>query len=446
VKIKSRLAPWAEWGKERLFSWGEKAGNIWATYWLLIGGSFLILASVVIKWVEFPFSRNLSGLRLPLLGQVGPLPHLSLFSFGLLGLGALGLGIVFRRRFGPALVLAAMLLLTLWVMVPCHIAFQQPALLKRLIDEDVEAPQVKMFTKEYLPQNMGPIEDIPKRPDLYTAWGRLNAGLSFLRIGWYCFGIGSLVVAIYAIGRLTENKAIMVTALICLPVASVGVVLTVPLIAQHYFSAASKAEAEGRNEEAITGYRRAIRLDGWHAQDIALYATIGQLQKLAGLAPGSPERHISRAAEFAQASEYEQAIFELEQAATAPGALGEAARQEAARTRVDLGLAIYRAGGFGGAVSNWEEALAEDPSLLFALSYLARGYYDLASYQTAIDVAVRLAKIVADHDQSLANAYSVAGDSYAKLGRDDDARRYYNLSMTADPILNHWALTGLAGE
>ena len=46
----------------------------------------------------------------------------------------------------------------------------------------------------------------------------------------------------------------------------------------------------------------------------------------------------------------------------------------------------------------------------------------------------------------LANAYSTAGDCYAKLGKDAEARRYYSLRSPLDPILNYWALTGLAGE
>ncbi len=39
----------------------------------------------------------------------------------------------------------------------------------------------------------------------------------------------------------------------------------------------------------------------------------------------------------------------------------------------------------------------------------------------------------------------MAGDCYAKLGDNDSARRYYNLSLVADPILNYWAETGLVG-
>jgi tetratricopeptide (TPR) repeat protein len=113
---------------------------------------------------------------------------------------------------------------------------------------------------------------------------------------------------------------------------------------------------------------------------------------------------------------------------------------------MSFGLALYRANGIGSAVRNWESVLAEDPSLIYVLPYLARGYYDLGRYRTGIDTAQRLAKLIKDHAFALANAYSLAADCYAKLGNDAEARRYYSLSLAVDPILNYWALTGLAGE
>ena len=48
------------------------------------------------------------------------------------------------------------------------------------------------------------------------------------------------------------------------------------------------------------------------------------------------------------------------------------------------------AGGIGSAVTNWEVALREDPSLIYVLPYLARGYYDVGRYQAGIDAAERL--------------------------------------------------------
>src|SRR5260370_39800235 len=103
-----------------------------------------------------------------------------------------------------------------------------------------------------------------------------------------------------------------------------------------------------------------MKWDAWHAQDIGLYATIGDLQKKSGIENNSPERHISRAVELQQAKDYEPAIFELSRAAEAGGVIGAAARRESAKTRIELGLALYQAGGIGGAVTHWQPALADD--------------------------------------------------------------------------------------
>src|SRR4030095_17157650 len=153
--------------------------------------------------------------------------------------------------------------------------------------------------------------------------------------------------------------------------------------------------------------------DAWHAQDIGLYATIGDLQKRRGIENNSPERHISRALELQKANEYEPAIFEFGQAAEAGGALGATVRREAAKTRIALGLALYRAGGIGGAVTSWEHALVDDPTQeVYVLPYLARGYFDLGRYEAALQMVNRLVKIVKDHSSIVADAYSLGGDCY----------------------------------
>jgi tetratricopeptide (TPR) repeat protein len=246
--------------------------------------------------------------------------------------------------------------------------------------------------------------------------------------------------------RLPDGRMATGLALVCLPVGALAIVLTPPIIGAHYFSSGSIAKARGHNQEAIADYRKAMKWDAWHAQDIDLYAIIGELQKQSGIENNSPERHISRALELRTENKYEQAIFEFSQAAEAGGALAVAVRRESAQTRITLGLALYHAGGIGGAVTSWQLALADDPTQVYALPYLARGYFDLARYEAALQTVNRLVKIIADHNSMLANAYSLGGDCYAKLGRDADARHYYNLSYAADPILNYWALTGLAGE
>jgi len=441
-----KLAVWARARGEKLVVLAERGARVWAAHWVLIVGSFLVFCSVLLKWVEFPLSQNRSGLQLPLLQDVGLIAHVYLLSFGVLGIGVLIIGLVLLRLPGPHLALAAAILITLCAVVPCQIAFQQPALLRRLTDEDQETPLITTFKRNYLPSNLGPAENIPKQLVLYSAWGRLLAACSFLRLGWYCFGFGSLLVAAYSISRVSGERMLTVLALICLPVGALLILVTPSLIGQHYFTSASMAKAQGDNQRAIADYRKAMRWDQWHAQNIDTYATIGELQKQAGSAEDSPERHIRRAMELKQASEYELAIFEFNRAAEGGGALAVVAKRESARTRADLGLALYRAGSIGGAVTNWEQVLAEDPSQLYVLPYLARGNYDIGRYQAALDVIARLVQVVATHTSTLADAYSLGGDCYAKLGRIDDARRYYNLSMSKDAILNNWALTRLAGD
>ena len=450
MKITKRLASLPETGvkiTKRLASSAEIAAKFWAAYWLLILGIVLILGSVLLKWVQYPMTSNLSGLKFPLFHDSGIIPHVTLLSFGALGIVVLIAGVVLRRFFASALGLAAAVLITLCVLTPVHIAFQQPMMLRHLTDELQAMPSHKVFTKDYLPQNYGSPEVVPNQLILYTASGRLLAAFSFLRIGWTCFALGSLLVAVYAMRRLPDGKMAIGLALVCLPVGALAIVMTPPIIGQHYFNSASIAKARGHNQEAIADYRKAMKWDAWHAQDIALYATIGDLQKKSGIENNSPERHISRAVELQKANEYEPAIFEFSRAAEAGGALAAAVRGESAKTRISLGLALYQTGGIGGAVTSWQLALADDPTQeVFVLPYLARGYFDLARYEDALQTIERLIKIIAGHSSMVADVYSLGGDCYAKLGRDADARRYYNLSYAKDWIVNYWAISRLAGE
>jgi tetratricopeptide (TPR) repeat protein len=450
MKIPKRLVALAGAGvnvAKRLLPWAEAAAKFWADKWLLILGSFLIFGSAVLKWVQYPLTSNLSGLKLPLFRDSGVIPHVTLLSFGTLVIVVFIAGLVLRRFFASALGLAAAVLITVCVLTPAHIAFQHPTMLRRLTEELQATPWRKVFTKEYLPANYGSPEVLPNRLVLYTASGRFLAAFSFLRLGWTCCAIGSLLVAVYAIRRLPDRKMAIGLALVCLPVGALAVVITPAIIGQHYFDTGSIAKARGHNQEAIADYRKAMKWDRWHAQDIGLYATIGELQKKSGIENNSPERHISRALELEKTNEYEPAIFELSRATEAGGALAAAARRESAKTRIELGLALYQVGGIGGALTSWQLALADDPTQeVFVLPYLARGYFDLARYEAALETVNRLIKIIVDHSSMVADVYSLGGDCYAKLGRDADARRYYNLSYAKDWIVNYWAISRLAGE
>ena len=114
-------------------------------------------------------------------------------------------------------------------------------------------------------------------------------------------------------------------------------------------------------------------------------------------------------------------------------------RHEALRIRANWGLAYYQAGAIGAAVANWQQALDEDskgrsiksqPSLLYVLPYLARGNYELGRYEAGLKAATKWIEITADHASLQADAYRLAADCYAKLGRETEARRYHSLSRT----------------
>ena len=442
MKTPKHLASWLN----RLTSWAELGAHIWARYWLLIIGSCLVFGSVILKWVQFPFSHDVSGLKFSFLRDPGVLPHFAFVSAGFMGLAVLIMGVFLLKRYPPALGLAAAILIMFWAITPAQIAFRQPSMLRRLTYELQVNSILNIFTKDYLLQNNGSPELVPKRLVLYSAWGRFIAACSFLRLGWYCLGLGALLIGAYAIAQMPSGRLTRVLSLLCLPIGALAIILIPPGIGQYYYVRGTLAATLGHDQEAIDAYRKAMRWDRWHASDIDLYATIGQLQKQAGISHDSAERHINRAVELRGENEFEEALFEFSRAAKGNGALAETAQREIAVTRMSLGLALYRAGGIGSAVTNWERALGEDPSLIYVLPYLARGYYDVGRYQAGIDTAERLVKLIRNHKYALANVYSTAGDCYAKLGKDAEARRYYSLSIAADPILNYWALTGLAGE
>jgi tetratricopeptide (TPR) repeat protein len=305
---------------------------------------------------------------------------------------------------------------------------------------------IREFTKTYLPTDYGPTEEYLQRFDINTLWGRVLAASSFFGLGWYCFGIGSSLISIYLVVRLPAGERMRALALGSIPAGVVIILLTPSLIGQHYFTSACTAQAQGAGEKATTDYRRAMWFDRWRAQDINIYTAIGDFERLSNLSKDSPEQHISKAREFKEAREYELAVFELARAADWGGDVASVARRESARTRVEFALALYRGGGIGAAVTQWEQALVEDPMQLQGITFLiARGNYDLGRYQASLDVLKDVLQASADRP-TRANAYSLAGDCYAKLGRDVEARTSYKRSLRENMLVNFWGMSRLTGN
>jgi len=429
----------------RVSSWLKAAARTWAAHWVLIVGSFFFCASLVLRWVNFPLSRSLNALQLPFSNTFELAPRYHLFSYGVYAVIVLAAGFAARRFWRFSLVFAAAILITIFLALPCELAYGQPSVLHRLNAEATDVSLTRSFTRQYLPENYGYLEDIPSHLELNTTLGRLLAAVSFLGLGWICFGVASLLVTFYAFGRVPAGKGIVSALCFIIPFATVAILLVRPVIGQHYFVQARIAQAEGYNELAIANYRKAIWWQKWFAEDINTYATIGDLQRQSNLAHGSPERHIKQAMMFKQVGQYEPAIFEINQAANVAGELGLTARREAAGTQLEFGLALYRAGGIGSAVVNWEQSLANNPVQIQALVFLARGNYDLARYQEALQADKKVIDSVG-LTSVLTNAYSLAGDCYTKLGDDDNARHYYTLSIKLDNDINFWATKGLVGN
>jgi Tetratricopeptide repeat len=246
-------------------------------------------------------------------------------------------------------------------------------------------------------------------------------------------------VACYAVSRLPGERVKSSLALVFLPIVTLTILAMPSVIGQYYFSRGSLARAGGNNEQAIANYRKAMRWDNFYTNGIEVYSLIGQLERQAGLAEGSAERAISRAVDLRAERQYEPAILQLQRVAETNPALAKTVRHEALRMQADLGLACYQSGAIEAAVANWEQALAEDskgrslksqPSLLYVLPYLARGNYELGRYEAGLEAATKWAEITADHGSLQADAYWLAADCYAKLGRDAEARSYYSLSRT----------------
>jgi len=80
------------------------------------------------------------------------------------------------------------------------------------------------------------------------------------------------------------------------------------------------------------------------------------------------------------------------------------------------------------------------------LSFLiARGNYDLGRYQESLDVVKGVLRASGDK-LILANAYSLAGDCYTKLGQDVAARKSYTLSLKEAAFANFWGMSRLTGN
>ena len=415
--------------------------QVWANYWLLICGSILVTGSVALVWLRFPYSFNVGGWELPIQNVV---PHIHEFSYGFSGIAVLVVAFFLRKRFPQALLIGAAILITFWLLVPGRIIFHQAPLLRRLREETQAVPEIKAFNRTFISQDQDRTEKTAKHLDVVTLGGRAAAALSILGPGWYWFGLGTLLVAGYAISLRPGQRIASTLLLISLPVGFLVVLGTPSFIGQYYYHRGSLARTAGNPRQAIANYRKAMSWDGFYMAGTELYNQIGHLEAEARLAEGSAERSVARGLDLCDQRQYEPAISELEHAAAINPSLAKAVRHEASRIRAELALTRYQAGEIGDAVTLWEQALAEDtkgrplksqPSMSYVLPYLARADYELGRYEAGLKAATQWADITEDKGALRVVAYQIAGDCSKKLGREADANHYYRLAGTSSRLV-----------
>src|SRR5207248_4570251 len=107
---------------------------------------------------------------------------------------------------------------------------------------------IRDFTRTYLPPNYGPDEDYSREFNTDTLSDRFVAAYSFLGVGWYCFGIGSLLIATYVVARLPAEERMRAMTLGGIPAGVIRIFQTRSPIEQHYLFSASIAQAQGARE------------------------------------------------------------------------------------------------------------------------------------------------------------------------------------------------------
>jgi len=223
-----------------------------------------------------------------------------------------------------------------------------------------------------------------------------------------------------------------------------------PALAQRDLVRALRAEASGRDDEAIGLYREAIRLDGWYRETIRLYVRIGGVEASRGNT-SVPEYKAYQAENLVaeqqgglDTSQLPAAIALLDPIAVSHLEMSHAAARREASLLTLYGANLFNDGAFGAAVEAWQTALTRDPDLLLPKVYLTRGYVLTGRYRDAEELArLTIPKVIdptvrADLYDNLADAELATG---ALQPAHDDyfGSYYYNYAQ------NRRALAGLVG-
>jgi membrane-associated protein len=437
-----RVAVWFAGIGERVLMWG--LGH-WAYFVALPCVGLVVLT----KWIAFTLSKRITGLDLPILGNV---PHGSghpLISYGaaaavLFVLGALTYSI--RNWRALACIGAVILLLALFAVL--QVGFLRCPVLVELLGEEAQAKITSQFNHYYLPLNSGIEEgNVLGLAGLPTAtvWYRFLSAWYFMGFGWYVTIIGGLCGFLCGICRAPKGRS---RTLIFAGACGTAALLTIlcsarPLLAHVAVDDAQKAESNGDLSRAIQQYREAIRLDQWYALQTDIYLRIGAID-FASHKLNTLEYGMYHAELMVAENNFPAAIAEYQRLKGVAGAPAELIRRRTLEIWTTYGLRLYGDGAVGSAITAWQSALALNPNHWLALSCLSTAYFNTGRYQEAVDLIEGLLKAVADPGLR-ADLNSNLGDAYTRLGDYEKAKLAYRLSYTLDNILNWRALMSLVG-
>jgi tetratricopeptide (TPR) repeat protein len=414
----------------------------------IVVGALILLsipAILFLGWVAFPLSQNVSGISLRILLHSNSSAAPTWISYA----AADGLMLVvatsawFRDK-PTQLYCAGATLLLLATAAVLQVAFADPELLKRLLDEADWSNAAAAFAGRYLPPNLGTEPTQWRYFSFGSVGDRLVSGWYFMGLGWYIgIGVGFAISHAGARGanRRFRLRAIGITAVALLAVTAAFA--QSPIRGASAVVAAKRAEANGRPADALRAYRKAIKLDRWNALNLNIYERIGAIYANSGHT-WTPEYRLSYAEYLVEQDRYSEAIAQYEDLVAAGGPLSSVAVWRSSELLIVYGLNLYELGSFGAAVDAWQQALAHEPSMWLAAFYLSRGYFAVGNYLQAIMLIRRCSQQVAD-PIFLANLYSNLGDAYMRDGEFGPAHLAYNRSYSLDYLSNFRGLSSLVG-
>jgi tetratricopeptide (TPR) repeat protein len=413
---------------------------------LLFVGYGSVGAGLVLRWTNASISRGFAAFSYPLSGDLNHVPHFLLFSYGCLIVVLLLLSPMAVWKKSPALfyvVSAGLFGLSLYA--PIQMAYGQPERLRTLLVEHDQYRKIVSFTGADLPINRGVEPTFEPSVNLTTVWNRFQAAEYFMSEGWDLLLAGTFLIFLIALRQFKDRTRLE----ICLCTLSIYAGILVwsvcgPLAGEYEVRRALIDDLEGRVEMAVLRYQLALKWDRWYRLRPSVFVQIGELHAKSGRTD-TAEYHLYRGTVEEASQHMSEAIYENETAGTMSGQLREIGRREAARVAAEYAVALYAEDAVGGAMTNWQTALQNDPRQFYALFCLCRAYHELAAYPKSIEIGRELLKLCSN-SLILANVHSNLADDFEKLGNFPEARFHYAISEKLDDDRNFRAYNGLTGH